>query len=144
MRRITSKIVYDLKQVRRVVVFVAGLAVLLLGIVMLVAPGPGILTVALGLGILAMEFLWARRLLKRFRKKGSNFAHRLLSHRLSAAAFEPRSYRATARPASQSVEVRSPSSIRLALSDWLSMRFPGNCCTVFWVWVGASRHGLKE
>lgn len=68
---------YDLKQVRRVVVFVAGIVVLLLGIMMLVAPGPGILTVVLGLGILAMEFVWARRLLKRLREKGTNFTNRL-------------------------------------------------------------------
>jgi len=45
---------------------------------MLVAPGLGILTIMLGLGILAMEFLWARRLLKRFREKGTDFANRLL------------------------------------------------------------------
>jgi uncharacterized protein (TIGR02611 family) len=84
MRKMTSKMAYDLKQVRRVVVFVAGIVVLLLGIAMLVAPGPGILTVALGLGILAMEFVWARRLLKRLRRllkrlreKGTNFANRL-------------------------------------------------------------------
>jgi uncharacterized protein (TIGR02611 family) len=84
MRKMTSKMAYDLKQVRRVVVFVAGIVVLLLGIAMLVAPGPGILTVALGLGILAMEFVWARRLLKRLRRllkrlreKGTNFAKRL-------------------------------------------------------------------
>jgi hypothetical protein len=58
-------------------VFVAGITVLLLGIVMLVAPGPGILTIALGLGILATKFLWARRLLKRFREKGTKLAARL-------------------------------------------------------------------
>jgi uncharacterized protein (TIGR02611 family) len=73
----TSQMAYDLKHVRRLVVFVAGIKVLLLGIVMLFAPGPGILTIALGLGILATKFLWARRLLKRFREKGTNLAGRL-------------------------------------------------------------------
>jgi hypothetical protein len=34
---------------------VFGITVLLLGIVMLVAPGPGLLTVGLGLAILAIE-----------------------------------------------------------------------------------------
>ena len=74
IRKMTSKMASDLKQVRRFVVFLAGITVLLLGIVMLVAPGPGILTVALGLGILATEFIWARRLLKRFRRKRINIA----------------------------------------------------------------------
>jgi uncharacterized protein (TIGR02611 family) len=76
--RVISKSACNLTQVKRAVVFVAGIAVLLLGIVMLVAPGPGILTTALGLGILATEFIWARRLLKRFRRKGINIADRLL------------------------------------------------------------------
>src|SRR5215831_10568167 len=67
-----SKNAHDLAHVKRAIVFVAGITVLLLGIVMLVAPGPGILTTVLGLGILATEFIWARRLLKRFRRKGTN------------------------------------------------------------------------
>jgi uncharacterized protein (TIGR02611 family) len=81
--KMTSKMASDLKQVRRLVVFVAGISVMLLGIVMLVAPGPGILTVALGLGILATEFIWARRLLKRFRRKRINITEWLF-RRLAA------------------------------------------------------------
>ena len=50
---------------RRVVVFVVGGTVLLTGLVMLAAPGPGLLTILAGLTILAAEFAWARRLLKR-------------------------------------------------------------------------------
>jgi uncharacterized protein (TIGR02611 family) len=73
----TLKMAYHLKQVKRLAVFVAGITVLLLGIVMLVAPGPGILTIALGLGVLATKFLWARRLLKRFREKGTKLAGRM-------------------------------------------------------------------
>jgi len=50
--------------VRRVVVFVLGGTVLLIGIAMTVLPGPAIVVIPLGLGILALEFRWARRLLK--------------------------------------------------------------------------------
>jgi uncharacterized protein (TIGR02611 family) len=78
MRKMTPKNAYDLDQVKRLVVFVAGIIALLLGIAMLVAPGPGILTISLGLGILATEFIWARRLLKRLRQKGTIITHRLL------------------------------------------------------------------
>jgi uncharacterized protein (TIGR02611 family) len=46
---------------------VFGGTVLLLGVVMLAAPGPGLLTIFAGLTILAAEFAWARRLLKRTR-----------------------------------------------------------------------------
>jgi len=46
---------------RRIVVGVVGGAVLLAGIIMLVAPGPGLLGVAAGLGILATEFPSVRR-----------------------------------------------------------------------------------
>jgi uncharacterized protein (TIGR02611 family) len=61
---------YGLQQARRIVVFVVGVTVLLLGIVLLIAPGPGLVTVAAGLVILATEFVWARQVLKRFRREG--------------------------------------------------------------------------
>jgi uncharacterized protein (TIGR02611 family) len=45
----------------------AGFAVLLAGIVLSLpfVPGPGLLLVAIGLGMLALEFAWAERLLAR-------------------------------------------------------------------------------
>lgn len=46
---------------RRVGVALAGGAVLLLGLAMIPLPGPGLLVIPLGLGILALEFAWARR-----------------------------------------------------------------------------------
>ena len=52
---------------RRIVVSVIGATLLAVGIVMLVVPGPGIVTIALGLGVLALEFAWARRWLRRLR-----------------------------------------------------------------------------
>jgi uncharacterized protein (TIGR02611 family) len=48
---------------RRLAVAVVGTAVVLLGIVMIVVPGPATLVIPGGLAILATEFLWARRLL---------------------------------------------------------------------------------
>jgi len=53
--------------VRRGAVGVVGAAVLLVGGIMLVAPGPALVVIPIGLGILALEFAWAGRLLQRFR-----------------------------------------------------------------------------
>jgi hypothetical protein len=52
-----------LRQVRRIVVFILGISVVLVGIVMIVTPGPAVVVIPLGLAILATEFLWAKRLL---------------------------------------------------------------------------------
>jgi uncharacterized membrane protein len=53
--------------VRKVVYSVIGLTVLLLGIVMVVLPGPAIIFIPLGLAILASEYAWARRIMRRGR-----------------------------------------------------------------------------
>lgn len=49
----------------RVPFAVAGLAVFLLGVVMLFTPGPGWALIIFGLGLLALEFSWAERWLER-------------------------------------------------------------------------------
>jgi uncharacterized protein (TIGR02611 family) len=46
----------------RLAVLVVGAVVTLAGLAMLVTPGPGLLLIVAGLGILATEFAWARRL----------------------------------------------------------------------------------
>lgn len=46
-----------------------GSSVLLVGIVMIVAPGPAFLVIPLGLAILATEFVWARRFLAKIRER---------------------------------------------------------------------------
>jgi uncharacterized protein (TIGR02611 family) len=46
-----------------------GLIVVLAGVVMLVTPGPGLLGIAAGLAILASEYTWAERLLRRIRDR---------------------------------------------------------------------------
>jgi uncharacterized protein (TIGR02611 family) len=53
---------------RRVVVAVLGSSVLLLGIVMIVTPGPAVIVIPAGLAILAIEFVWARHWLKKLRE----------------------------------------------------------------------------
>ncbi len=54
---------------RRVAIAVIGTTVVLLGVAMLVLPGPGLLTIVGGLAILGMEFAFARRWLQRLKKE---------------------------------------------------------------------------
>ena len=42
----------------------AGTGLILLGLVLLVLPGPGIITIAAGLALLATEFTWAANILE--------------------------------------------------------------------------------
>ena len=51
----------------RIVIGIVGGAITVLGAVALVVPGPGILIVIAGLGILATEFAWAARVMARTR-----------------------------------------------------------------------------
>jgi hypothetical protein len=53
-------IVWLWKQARRVVIFVIGSTILLIGIAMIVLPGPAVIVIPLGLAILATEFVWAK------------------------------------------------------------------------------------
>lgn len=52
---------------RRVVILLLGSSVLVIGVAMIVLPGPSIIVIPLGLSVLAVEFAWARRWLKRFK-----------------------------------------------------------------------------
>ncbi len=66
------------QQVKRFFRVLIGFTLLLLGAVMLVTPGPGWLTIFLGLGVLAAEFVWAQRLLQRLKKEGGRIRDTIL------------------------------------------------------------------
>ena len=57
-----------LRHVRRVAVAVIGATVLAIGVAMIVLPGPATVVIPLGLGILAAEFAWARRMLQKLKE----------------------------------------------------------------------------
>ncbi len=71
-------ILRTVQQVRRVFLIIAGFTLLLAGGVMLVTPGPGMLTILLGLGLLAAEFVWARRLMERIKHEGGRLKDAVL------------------------------------------------------------------
>ncbi len=61
-----------IRQIKRIFIAITGFTVLLIGVAMIVLPGPAILDIPLGLAILATEFLWARRLLRKVKGKVEN------------------------------------------------------------------------
>jgi uncharacterized protein (TIGR02611 family) len=63
-------LIHSFQQAKRFVKVLIGFTLLALGIVMIATPGPGWLTIMLALGILAAEFVWARRLLDRLKQQG--------------------------------------------------------------------------
>ena len=71
-------ILRTVEQVRRVFLVIAGFTLLLAGVVMLVTPGPGIAAILLGLGLLAAEFVWARRLMDRIKREGGKWKDAVL------------------------------------------------------------------
>jgi uncharacterized protein (TIGR02611 family) len=56
---------------KRVAVTIAGFAVVLAGLAMLILPGPGIVVILAGLAILATEYVWAQRLLRIAKQKAN-------------------------------------------------------------------------
>jgi len=62
----------NIKIARRVIVSVIGATVLLIGVALLVLPGPAFIVIPIGLAILASEYAWARRWLKKVRQIASN------------------------------------------------------------------------
>ncbi|MFK8015275.1 MAG: PGPGW domain-containing protein [Gammaproteobacteria bacterium] len=64
------------KNARKVVIGVVGITIVIIGLALLVLPGPGILMVAAGLALLALEFAWARVWLAKVRRGISDVAQR--------------------------------------------------------------------
>jgi len=60
-----NPLIASFHQARRVIRIVIGFTVLLLGLAMVVLPGPAFVVIPVGLAILATEFLWAKKLLRR-------------------------------------------------------------------------------
>lgn len=71
-------ILRTVKQIRRVFIVLAGFTLLLLGIIMIFTPGPGTPVILLGLGVLAAEFVWARRLVERAKREAARLKDTLL------------------------------------------------------------------
>ena len=63
-------LIKTIQQAKRWLKILFGFTLLALGAVMVFTPGPGWVVILLGLGVLAAEFVWARRLLDRLKQEG--------------------------------------------------------------------------
>jgi uncharacterized protein (TIGR02611 family) len=65
MERVRAVVGFVAKSAWRIGVVVVGFALLAVGLVMMVTPGPGLVLIIAGLAVLATEFAWARAMLDR-------------------------------------------------------------------------------
>lgn len=66
-----------MRQVRKIITLVVGSTVLLVGIAMLVLPGPAFVVIPIGLAILAKEFVWAKRWYEKIKEHSENLVDKV-------------------------------------------------------------------
>lgn len=67
MRRVLAGFKIIAAPLRKLIIGVIGGTILLLGIALIVLPGPAFIVIPVGLAILATEFAWAQRTVERTR-----------------------------------------------------------------------------
>jgi len=70
---------------RRIAVTVVGTVILAVGVVLLVAPGPGLVVIALALAVFAIEYRWARRHLATVQARARSAALKTAASRVATA-----------------------------------------------------------
>ncbi len=63
--------IQTLKKIKKIIILIVGSTVLAIGVFLIVLPGPAFIVIPMGLGILATEFVWARKLLDKVKDKFS-------------------------------------------------------------------------
>ena len=71
---------------RRIAVTVVGTVILAVGVVLLVAPGPGLVVIALALAVFAIEYQWARRHLATVQAHARSAALKAAASRVATAS----------------------------------------------------------
>jgi len=74
-----------LQQAKRYLKILFGFTLLAIGAVMIVTPGPGWVTMLIGLGVLAAEFVWAKKLLDSLKRQGERIRDTVLLRRADGA-----------------------------------------------------------
>jgi Putative transmembrane protein (PGPGW) len=69
--------VTTLDRAKRLARIITGFTLLGAGVLMLALPGPGLVTIAIGLALLGAEYMWAKRLLERIKAGGAHVKGRL-------------------------------------------------------------------
>ncbi|KAF0139305.1 MAG: PGPGW domain-containing protein [Ignavibacteriales bacterium] len=57
----------SLKQLKRILIAIIGGTIVVIGLFMIVLPGPAFIVIPLGLSILATEFIWAKKMIEKFK-----------------------------------------------------------------------------
>lgn len=78
-------LVKTVEQAKRYLKIVVGFTLLVVGLVMVFSPAPGLLVMILGLGILAAEFVWAKRLLNHLKEQGEKLRQTVFARADKAA-----------------------------------------------------------
>ena len=60
-----------LKQIKRIAIAIIGFTILIIGVILIVTPGPATIVIPAGLTVLATEFAWAENLLQKIKSKFS-------------------------------------------------------------------------
>ncbi len=68
------KIALNYRNAKRIVIVVIGGTVTLIGVALIVLPGPAFIVIPIGLSMLATEFLWAKRWLRKARQMADQLA----------------------------------------------------------------------
>jgi tellurite resistance protein TerC len=66
-----------LRYARRIAILIIGMTVLLIGVAMIILPGPALVVIPVGLAILATEYAWARRWLNIVKESAEKGAEKL-------------------------------------------------------------------
>lgn len=61
-----------LKQIKKIIVGIIGFTILIIGVLLIFLPGPAFIIIPIGLGILATEFVWAKNMLEKIKRKIKN------------------------------------------------------------------------
>ena len=78
-------LVKTVEQAKRYLKIMVGFTLLVVGLAMLFSPAPGLLVMILGLGILAAEFVWAKRLLNHVKEQGERLRQTVFARADKAA-----------------------------------------------------------
>ena len=71
---------------RRIAITVVGTVILAIGLVLLVAPGPGLVVIAVALAVFAVEYQWARRHLGTVQARARSTALKAAASRVGTAS----------------------------------------------------------
>lgn len=74
------------QQTWRLIIFVFGMTIVLIGIAMIVLPGPALVVIPLGLVVLGTEFVWARCLLKKMKESLRLVKDKIMSKKSSISS----------------------------------------------------------